>query len=451
MKKVLTIFLLLLLSFVLLGCNSLNSGILTTESTNNTDTTMNLVTTLEPVTETEELSEQLAYIYNLAVESGEFTGTYEEWLESIKGEDGREVTFRVQNEILQWQYVGDSIWIDLFDFSTMLIERPILTVTFESMGAESVSPIQVTKGDAIPTPPVVSKEGYEFFGWYYSYTNGESLDELWSFSKDVVVQDMTLYAKWVKVYYTVTFNSNGGTLVDSQTNKIGNPILEPANPTKNGFGFYGWFIDQTLLIEYNFAYLPEDNITLYAKWGDQEPLANPDKDYYVTGNFNGWDTKVDGIMTAIPIEDERITGLLDQLVGVEFLYIFEATLPSIEAGWGVRYIVEGVNTYFDGNLTVKVIRTLIGYPDSRDWWAQSPESGEIINLTPDTLFIPEYVETATTTVVSDNGTPDDITDDVVFITGAWNDNIVALEAGTYYVVFAEFEDGTRAMGLIPVI
>ena len=34
--------------------------------------------------------------------------------------------------------------------------------------------------------------------------------------------------------------------------------------------------------------------------------------------------------------------------------------------------------------------------------------------------------------------------------GGWNDNPIALLAGTYYAVFAEFEDGSRALGLIAV-
>jgi hypothetical protein len=37
----------------------------------------------------------------------------------------------------------------------------------------------------------------------------------------------------------------------------------------------------------------------------------------------------------------------------------------------------------------------------------------------------------------------------VNMAGGWNDNPVALAAGHYYLIFAEF-DGSRAMGLVPV-
>ncbi|MCK5732482.1 MAG: hypothetical protein KAH13_05655 [Tenericutes bacterium] len=169
-------------------------------------------------------------------------------------------------------------------------------------------------------------------------------------------------------------------------------------------------------------------------------LENEAKDYYVTGNFNGWDTVDTGMMTAIAKNDDRVASIKDELDGVEYLYIVEIVLPADEAGWGVNYIIGGVNTALDGNLTVKVIRTTVDDSDARDWWAQSPESGEITNLTPSTLFMPEFLETATTSVT---------VDEVTYSSGAWNDNPAALAAGTYYAVFAEF-DGSRGLGLVAV-
>ncbi|MDT8336211.1 MAG: hypothetical protein RQ856_00130 [Candidatus Izemoplasmatales bacterium] len=164
-----------------------------------------------------------------------------------------------------------------------------------------------------------------------------------------------------------------------------------------------------------------------------EPLANAEKDYYATGNFNGWDTVEAGKMVAIAKNDDRVASIKGELSGVEFLYLLEATLPATEAGWTATYTIDGTETTVDGNLTVKVIRTTAGDPDARDWWAQSPESGEIVNLTPETLYIPPFVE------------------ENVDGAGGWNDNPIAFEAGTYYIVFAEFEDGVRALALIPVV
>ncbi|HOP57482.1 MAG TPA: hypothetical protein PLM51_04875, partial [Bacillota bacterium] len=160
-------------------------------------------------------------------------------------------------------------------------------------------------------------------------------------------------------------------------------------------------------------------------------LASKTKDYYATGNFNGWDTVESGKMTAISKNDSRVATIADDLKEAEVLYLAEIVLPDTEAGWTVTYKINGTVTELDGNLTVKVIRTTKDDPDTRDFWAQNPESGEITNLTPDTLYIPPFVE------------------ENVDQAGTWNDNPVAYAAGTYYIVFAEFAE-TKAMALIPV-
>jgi len=160
-------------------------------------------------------------------------------------------------------------------------------------------------------------------------------------------------------------------------------------------------------------------------------LENLNKDYYATGNFNGWDTLITGQMDSISRYDQRVNSIIDELEGVKYLYILEITLSAMSSGWDVTYKIDGIVQTFDGNLTVKVIRTTAEDPDSRDFWAQSPESGAIINLTPGTLYIPTYME------------------DNIDQAGGWNDMPVAFEAGTYYIIFAEFED-SKAMGLIKV-
>ena len=62
----------------------------------------------------EKNSEQYE-IYNLAVESG-YKGTYEEWLESIKGDY---VVFQVSNGYIQWKYSEDKKWKDLISLAEL--------------------------------------------------------------------------------------------------------------------------------------------------------------------------------------------------------------------------------------------------------------------------------------------------------------------------------------------
>lgn len=67
------------------------------------------------------------------------------------------------------------------------------------------------------------------------------------------------------ITYTVTFETNGGTDVQTLTiNENETPTL-PSNPTKEGYVFDGWFIDMALTNAYSLAPITS-NITIYAKW-----------------------------------------------------------------------------------------------------------------------------------------------------------------------------------------
>ena len=79
----------------------------------------------------------------------------------------------------------------------------------------------------------------------------------------------------VKIYYTrnvytVTFNANGGSYVETQIVKYEENATLPATPTKDGYVFVGWYTSSdngvTLDTEFDFTTPPESNIILFAKW-----------------------------------------------------------------------------------------------------------------------------------------------------------------------------------------
>ena len=65
---------------------------------------------------------------------------------------------------------------------------------------------------------------------------------------------------------TITFNTNGGSAVKSQTVKPGGKVTKPASPTKTGHMFKGWYSDKGCKTAFNFNTQVKSNITLYAKW-----------------------------------------------------------------------------------------------------------------------------------------------------------------------------------------
>jgi len=73
--------------------------------------------------------------------------------------------------------------------------------------------------------------------------------------------------------FTVTFDSNGGTSVSSVVVTKDEKVSEPANPTRDGYTFNGWYLDGE---KYDFSTPVTKDITLKAQWtkvagGEQEP------------------------------------------------------------------------------------------------------------------------------------------------------------------------------------
>ena len=145
---------------------------------------------------------------------------------------------------------------------TCTTAMPVYTVSFYSNGGSNVISQSVTSGQKATKPADPTKTGYNFTGWY----SDQALTKAYSFNA-AVTSNMTLYAGWERITYTVSFNSNGGSAVANQTVTWGARATKPANPTKAGYTFTGWYSDSALTKEYDFNYtLVKSNLNLYAGW-----------------------------------------------------------------------------------------------------------------------------------------------------------------------------------------
>ena len=71
-------------------------------------------------------------------------------------------------------------------------------------------------------------------------------------------------------YYTVTFDSNGGSAVTAQSIEAGQKATKPADPTKDGYDFKGWTLSGSA---YDFNTAVNGNITLVATWEQKQVVA----------------------------------------------------------------------------------------------------------------------------------------------------------------------------------
>ena len=148
-------------------------------------------------------------------------------------------------------------------------------VDFETNGGSHIDTARVPLNTPVsePKPDPTREGGYEFDGWY---DNAALSGNEYDFDKNVTEEKFTLYAKWKNptITRTITFVMNGATSTQIEPIEVidGNKVPSdkiPANPTKDGYTFKGWFKDAGLTQEFKFdtETVSQDYI-LYAKWGD---------------------------------------------------------------------------------------------------------------------------------------------------------------------------------------
>ena len=79
----------------------------------------------------------------------------------------------------------------------------------------------------------------------------------------------------------VSFNAGEGSKVDFQTTAANGPVAKPADPTREGYTFAGWYTDAACTKAYDFATAVTSDLTLYAKWTKNEASSSgssPDTD-----------------------------------------------------------------------------------------------------------------------------------------------------------------------------
>jgi uncharacterized repeat protein (TIGR02543 family)/LPXTG-motif cell wall-anchored protein len=82
-----------------------------------------------------------------------------------------------------------------------------------------------------------------------------------------------------KVNYTVTYNVDGGSAVNAATVVNGKTTGKPADPTKEGYVFLGWYADEALTVPFAFDTVTvKADTTVYAKWAQKGAIGSPEYD-----------------------------------------------------------------------------------------------------------------------------------------------------------------------------
>ena len=142
-------------------------------------------------------------------------------------------------------------------------------VTLETNGGTIVGSglTEYTCGQGAELPTNVEKSGYTFAGWYENDRfEGSAVTAI----SDTEYGDKTYYAKWMSKTYSVTLNTNGGTIKSGNVTNYsyGEGAALPTDVEKSGYTFAGWYDNEELTGSTVTAISDTEygDKTYYAKW-----------------------------------------------------------------------------------------------------------------------------------------------------------------------------------------
>ena len=184
-----------------------------------------------------------------------------------------------------WDF--ESVWQiikGINDGYPVLTELSVVTISFDANGGSgTMAPMTVQINSTTTlSANTFTRTGYNFTGWSTSasgsveYANRDSITP---------TENMTLYAQWSRITYTIKYNKNASDATGSMANTTkyyGTNVTLRSNAFKRtGYSFAGWATSANGDVMYSngATYTANANVTLYAKW-------DPHK-YKIVFNGNG--------------------------------------------------------------------------------------------------------------------------------------------------------------------
>ena len=267
------------------------------------------------------------------------------------------------------------------DFSGATLNG-MLVITFDPNNGDQPSTQKVNwskDGAALTAPdPVPTNEGHSIEGWYYDNNGTETK---WNFDTDTVKCTMTLKAKWELSTYSVTLQTDGGTIasgkeVTGYTYGTGAVLPTTNDITREGYRFDGWYADS------NFSGLPvreitatdTGNKTLYAKWTrNTTPIISGNTINYIVEHY-----KTDGSGYTLAETEHSAGKTGDTVTATQKTYEGFTYNPAISTASGTLKKISGpedivtLKLYYDVNADTEQESTDSGSEEKADRENPSP-------------------------------------------------------------------------------
>ncbi len=221
-------------------------------------------------------------------------------------------------------------------------EKNIYTVTFNANGGDTTPAEQHVEYNKYATKPEdPKKDGYKFLGWFEDITDENA--SAFVFETTPITKDITLTAKWAKLY-TVVYDGNGGTFtkggkdythVSDNDLTLGEPHTLRENVfTRDHYEFTGWAKTKEGPKDYDggatdVTFAESDlngkgQVKLYAQWKPVEYTVVVD---YITPGPRTWLTNIYNVT----VEDNLIDTLNNRFQNADAVNAIVATKQNAAA------------------------------------------------------------------------------------------------------------------------
>lgn len=154
-------------------------------------------------------------------------------------------------------------------------ETVTYTVTFFDADMNVIKVVDVAEGEDATAPNDPEKIGYTFNEWSDSF--------------EQVSRDLMIYPIFIPNMYSIYYYSDGE-LIKEVNNLMYQENIEPLYvPSKEGYIFDGWFVQEGFDIRYMGDSMPSNDLILHARWTPESSLSTEELYYYSSsfGNSNG--------------------------------------------------------------------------------------------------------------------------------------------------------------------
>ncbi len=228
---------------------------------------------------------KVTFIANGESKTGTYTTAGSVVTFKFDGESG-ESTATIDGNVLSWNYNNEQM---------RFFKKVFYTVSYDEQGGEEVDDVTVVNGKTVSKPTDPEREGYHFLGWYAD----SEYQTPFMFDTQIVVSDITLYAKWAlvkpgSVPFTVDFDLGYDAdedAVPAPMETVGGKLYDVPTVTRAGYKFCGWWISmfedgEKLTCQYTADTEFKANTTLFAVWESENlgsKLAAPYAEVTETG------------------------------------------------------------------------------------------------------------------------------------------------------------------------